>query len=867
MVQKQSPVMIVTRWGAILLFLITMLAMVAINPARSDDAGFALTFNGTTNHVYLGDTGDIMQGNTWTSAMSISVWLRPDGASSPATHPSSGQLIVGNDRPRLFGISRATYNGQDRIWVWNADNNSAVDVIGIEFIPGEWLQVSLVHVNGTLYAYKNGELVGSVASGDTMLPGGDGILYIGGNGRTTIPPYFNGHIDEVRLWNVGLDQPTIQAWTYQSLTPDHPYWLNLVAYYQMSDGVGTTLTDNSVNDNTGALAGGMSDASWVPSGAFLLPGTPTPTAVTPTITATQTPADPTATPTETPIQFTPTPSNTPTITATPTATPSPTPADMTPSPTAVSGSDYALAFDGSNDYVRLAETSQIMASGWQNTKTVSLWVKPLGTADCTFQSPAHCDAIFGDRARWWGISRGTINGNDRLWLWNYDGSYDVVGIEYTVGEWVHIAMVHGNGQLLAYKNGILVGSTPSGTTLQPNTGAQPVLHLGGIINTVDRNWTFAGHLDEVQIWNVVRSQAEIMQDMSQPLTGSEAGLAAYYQMSDGSGLLLTDNSGHGWAGTLFDGGQGVPPDGSPPQWISPGVFGGEPAPTATPTNTPVPPSPTATPDGTVTNTPTPTNTATPPPPTVTPTATAVPPTPTSTPIGPTPTPGSGDNHALQFDGVANYMRLGTTADVMGNGDWLNEKTVSVWVKPLPGNSPATQPSAGALLVGNDRPRNFGITRATYNGADRIWVWNADASGVDFVGIDFTPDEWVHIALVHSGGTLYAYKNGQLVGSVASGATYAPGGLGTMYAGGTGRGQYLAGDLDEIRIWDVALDAPTLQAWMYQEVTTGHPQWANLLAYYQMDEGAGTAVADSSPHAHNATLQGGMDDNNWVPGPW
>ena len=30
------------------------------------------------------------------------------------------------------------------------------------------------------------------------------------------------------------------------------------------------------------------------------------------------------------------------------------------------------------------------------------------------------------------------------------------------------------------------------------------------------------------------------------------------------------------------------------------------------------------------------------------------------------------------------MRLGTTADVMGSGDWLNEKTVSVWVKPLPG---------------------------------------------------------------------------------------------------------------------------------------------------------------------------------------
>ncbi|MCL4262343.1 MAG: hypothetical protein KJ069_03980 [Anaerolineae bacterium] len=843
------------------------MSMVAISPARTDDAGYALTFNGLTHHVNLGDTGNIMPGDGWTSAMSISVWLRPQGTTSPATHPSSGQLIVGNDRPRLFGISRATYNGQDRIWVWNADSNG-VDMIGIEFTPDEWLQVSLVHVNDTLYAYKNGELVGSVASGNTMLPGGtsDGILYIGGNGRTTTTPYFNGDIDEVRLWNVGLDQSTIQAWTYQVVTSAHPDWLNLMAYYQMSDGAGVMLTDNSANNNTGTLAGGMGDTNWVTSGAFLLPGTPTPTAVTPTFTPTQTPSVPTSTPTETPVQPTSTPTNTPLMTT----TPSPEPTNTTPSPTPLPGLDYALAFDGNNDYVRLAETSQIMAPGWQDTKTVSLWVKPLGNAHCTFQSPAHCDAIFGDRARWWGISRGTISGNDRLWLWNYDGSYDLVGIEYTVGEWVHIAMVHGNGQLLAYKNGILVGSTPSGTTLQPNTGAQPVLHLGGIINTVDRNWTFAGYLDEVQIWDAARSQAEIIQDMSQPLSGSEAGLAAYYQMSDGSGLSLSDNSGHGWTGTLFDGGQGVPPDGSPPEWVSPGVFGGEPAPTATPTNTP---TPTATPEGTAvpTNTPAPTNTSTPPPPTPTPTNTATPPpptaTPTSTSVGPTPTPGSGDSSALQFDGIANYMRLGTTSDVMGSGDWNNEKTVSVWVKPAPGNSPATQPSAGALLAGNDRPRNFGITRATYNGADRIWVWNADASGADFVGIDFTPGEWVHIALVHSGGTLYAYKNGQLVGSVASGATQSPGSMGTMYAAGTGRGQYLAGELDEIRIWDVALDAPTLQAWMYQEVSAGHPHWPNLLAYYQMNEGAGTAVTDSSPHDHNATLQGGMGNNNWVPGPW
>lgn len=860
---ERNGFLIVGRWAGVFMLLAILLAMVAVNPARTDDAGFALTFNGTTNHVVLGDTGDIMQGNGWVNAMSISVWLRPEGTTSPATHPTSGQIIIGNDRPRLFGISRATYNGQDRIWIWNADANSPVDVIGIEFTPNEWLQVSLVHMDGTLYAYKNGELVGSVLSGDTMLPGGtgDGTLYIGGSGRSGTTSYFHGDIDEVRLWNVGLAQSTLQAWTYQAVTDTHPNWLNLAAYYQMSDGAGVVLTDNSANNNSGTLAGGMNDSSWVTSGAFLLPGTPTPTAVTPTMTPTMTPSAPITTPTETPVLPTATVTQTPApATVTPTAT-------NTAVPPTPSGADYALSFDGSNDYVRLAETSNIMAPDWQSTKTVSLWVKPLGEASCNFQDPAHCDAIVSDRPRWWGISRGTLNGNDRIWLWNYDGNFDLLGIEYTVGEWTHIAMVHNNGTMLAYKNGILVGSTPSGATMQPSTGAYPVLHLGGVINNVNASWTFTGHIDEVRLWNLARSQAEILQDMSQPLTGTEVGLAAYYQMSNGAGTSLTDNSGHGWTGTLYDGGQGIPPDGQPPQWVSPGALGGPPAPTMTPTNTAVPPTPTqtATP---APPTATPTASATPGTPTVTPTNTPVVPTPTNTAVPPTPTPGAGGSYALQFDGIANYMRLGTTSQVMGSGNWVNEKTITVWVKPAPGASPATQPSNGALLVGNDRPRAFGITRATFNGADRIWVWNGDSDGADFVGIDFTPGQWVHIALVHSGGTLYAYKNGQLMGGVPSGATYAPGSMGTLYAAGTGRGQYLAGELDEIRIWEGALDASSIQTWMNQVVTAAHPQWASLRAYYQMNEGAGTAVDDSSDHDNNATLNGGMNASNWVtPGPW
>ena len=77
----------------------------------------------------------------------------------------------------------------------------------------------------------------------------------------------------------------------------------------------------------------------------------------------------------------------------------------------------------------------------------------------------------------------------------------------------------------------------------------------------------------MQIWNVARSASDIALSMSGPLTGAEPGLAAYYRMTNGSGTSLTDNSGHGWTGTLLDGDSGVPGNG-PIAWVTSGAFGG-----------------------------------------------------------------------------------------------------------------------------------------------------------------------------------------------------------------------------------------------------------------------------------------------------
>jgi hypothetical protein len=142
---------------------------------------------------------------------------------------------------------------------------------------------------------------------------------------------------------------------------------------------------------------------------------------------------------------------------------------------------------------------------------------------------------------------------------------------------VNIALVHDSGILRAYKNGVLAGSVASGPTSQIEPNA--LLYLGGQFNI---NF-FAGQIDDVSIWNVGLSASEIVAGMY-GLVGNEAGLKAYYKMSDGSGRTLTDDSVADWNGTLIDNEYPLPPPPQPPEagplWVAHDDFVPPPAPAA-----------------------------------------------------------------------------------------------------------------------------------------------------------------------------------------------------------------------------------------------------------------------------------------------
>ena len=69
-----------------------------------------------------------------------------------------------------------------------------------------------------------------------------------------------------------------------------------------------------------------------------------------------------------------------------------------------------------------------------------------------------------------------------------------------------------------------------------------------------------------------------------------------------------------------------------------------------------------------------------------------------------------------------------------------------------------------------------------------------------------------------------------------------------------------GQIDEVSIWNAVLPADKIRLYAGQGLNGTE---TNLVAYYRLDEGAGTVTLDGSGKGNNGTLQGGAA---WVTGP-
>jgi hypothetical protein len=192
----------------------------------------------------------------------------------------------------------------------------------------------------------------------------------------------------------------------------------------------------------------------------------------------------------------------------------------------------ALDFDGFNDFVQIPN----VVSG---DFTVEYWMKTTSTGSGGSQwyhSNGIVDAEVGGVTDDWGTS---LLGNKLAFG---VGNPDVTiqsGSAVNTGNWVHVAASwkQSTGEIKLYINGVQEATQITGATA---LRSMPSRITFGLLQT--NNQYYQGSLDEVRIWNEVRSLAQVQANMNKELNFSaEPILNAYYTFNQG--IPSGDNTG------------------------------------------------------------------------------------------------------------------------------------------------------------------------------------------------------------------------------------------------------------------------------------------------------------------------------------
>lgn len=312
------------------------------------------------------------------------------------------------------------------------------------------------------------------------------------------PQPFNGNISQVRLWDHVREQAAIAA--------DMNYGVpgsttGLLGCWPLSAGAGQVAEDIT-GEEAGMLGGttaeGTDDPVWIPDGCAVLPP-----------------------------------------------------------PSA----GRCLSFDGLDD--RVSMPNNILGTIGTGPLTVEAWVRGVEADQLTHprilsgRDQIDNGLLFGFHGVWGGSAHKMLNlqldGLNYILINN--GSFDGNILDGTCH---HVAVAKDADSVRFYVDGAHIGSKVLQGNPSAATGAATML----IGNDGPDPQPFNGNISQVRLWDHARTGAQIMSAMNVSIPGSTQGLAAYWELNDGTGQGIIDKTGNS-PGSL---GSGSGSEAMDPQW-------------------------------------------------------------------------------------------------------------------------------------------------------------------------------------------------------------------------------------------------------------------------------------------------------------
>ncbi len=226
--------------------------------------------------------------------------------------------------------------------------------------------------------------------------------------------------------------------------------------------------------------------------------------------------------------------------------------------------------------------------------------------------------------------------------------------------------------------------------------------------------------------------------------------------------------------------------------------------------------------------------------------------------------------SVDFDGSVDYMDADDTADLTG------AFTISAWIMADAGNTNAdivSKRNSGPFTTG------YSLRLGPAGQVQGTWKTSSGVTQSIFGNTTIPSDKWHYVTLTYDGSLARVYVDGVLDGTPASLTGPDPAGnsqhLLIAAANHTSPVSFFNGNIDEVRVFDVALSVDQVRYIMNQELVehggdnsvngTIIPQsiakndvsaipWANLMAYYPMSQYTFTNVNDASQYNNVAAIK-------------
>lgn len=214
---------------------------------KGENTGWNSGLISNTDDLYFDFNGpdfiDVLEDNLigFENEISISFWLNGNDEQPQNDFVFEAVSEGGN---RLLGTHLPWSNG--RIY-WDAGTEAHYDRIDkaaddADQYKGSWNHWALVKKAqlGQMKIYFNGE-IWHESTGKFMPIGEIYRMIIGRGGNTSNNDrFYDGKLDEFRIWSKCLEQETIAEWMYKDIDPSHPDYDSLRLYYQFNENMDFT---------------------------------------------------------------------------------------------------------------------------------------------------------------------------------------------------------------------------------------------------------------------------------------------------------------------------------------------------------------------------------------------------------------------------------------------------------------------------------------------------------------------------------------------------------------------------------------------------------------------------------------------------